>query len=1386
MKTLPHLPVKTHPYLVSDPSAVALLLVLLTAWAGGLLPSASAAPAPPHGIIAANIEVTINSFDNDTNAVTLTTPYRIGDFRVPYGNNGDYDVQIGAVRTNDVLGGILITSPRENGRDDNHPLFPGTNMFTTHVDYHRAGALDPSGEPIENSYWIPVSLARPNALGTTVGEWDANIAAAWFPYSQWIGAIVQNANDDNGGANDLLVGTPGLVLGTHFVDLGGGKAKVDLTSLGIDARTDGVLLVMGAKNEDNYGLSQVNTNDGTWTLFSKDNGSDGAGTEQDPLAFVFVPRSNTNVISGRFLGNGTITMFSGSSPQFTVTNLAVGTWELKIPGKSPRYGVLLVSPEGGLGGNQDNYVTYQVNGAGDGWIVQSWDLPSPVNATPPPPWFLPPLETPGDGTEPVADFVFIPGPTPGFTVTPTNNLYTTEGGGTAQFSVVLDTAPAADVTLNVSSDNTAEGAVSVSSLTFTPADWDVPQIITVTGQDDAVQDGPVTYHIVLSASTSADADFNGLNPADVTVINLDNETPITVVPVSGLTTTEAGGTATFDVVLNTAPAADVTIGLSSSDTTEGTVSPASLTFTTGNWNVVQTVTVTGVDDSVDDGDIAYTIVTAPAVSADGNFNGVNPPDVSVVNLDNDTAGLNVSAAGPGVILNVVEGQMTSYTVALNSQPTVNVTVNVASGNTAQGGTVSPASLTFTPANWNLPQNVSVSGVDDLVADGNIAWFITNSPSSGDPLYGSLAPVVVSALTLDNEPALTLPSGEVFYGAGAPAVGIDGRATLSDTNISSYNGVTLSVGSTSGGTADDRFEIRNTGSGPGEIGVSGSTVSYGGTAIGSFTGGVGTTALVVTFNSAATPTAAQAVLRSVTFRNVNSAPSLATRAVAVTLAHPDGGQATATTSVRVGPFRVADFQEGADHGYGIYTGQADIELFENQPDLAFPRGHSGTTNDPRMWVDARAAATTEEAQVLLRFDNIIGTGPGQIPPGARIVSAELLLRVIDQGDGSPLFRMKVPWNEESDSWLTFGNGIQIDDVEARTNYDSQIGVLQVSGDTGTGQITVGVTDDVQAWANGEPNYGWGMVSWDQDLNASWSRGTDGMAFRPSEAPNIDDRPRLRVIWVPTNTLVASFRQGVNGYTGAKDTRIRQGEPDATANTATIVFVDAIVFGSTNNPDQVLVRFDDIIGNNPGQVPPGSVVYGAVLDLATLGGNAYGDGGQFFAMFSPWQDTDTWNTLVNGIQTDGVEAASTPSASAGTPALNPNVCGGFMSFEVTSDVQAWVSGARPNYGWAILPWPGGGDGWGIAMSENTEERARPRLRVFYTPAVNITLQPPLVSPTSVQLNFTGAASKLHYVLRAPVITGPWATNGTATTDGAGHATYTDNSPLPGGAFYRVYLP
>src|SRR5437867_1253149 len=338
--------------------------------------------------------------------------------------------------------------------------------------------------------------------------------------------------------------------------------------------------------------------------------------------------------------------------------------------------------------------------------------------------------------------------TAGITVAPTSGLTTTEGGGTATFTVALTSQPTANVTIGLSSSDLTEGTVAPASVTFTSANWNTAQTVTVTGADDFVADGKVAYTIVTAAATSTDGIYNGMNAADVSVTNTDNDvTGITVSPTSGLTTTEAGGTATFTMVLTSQPTANVTIGLSSSDLTEGTVAPATVTFTTANWNAAQTVTVTGVDDAIADGPIAYTIVTAPATSTDPLYNNLNAADVSVTNNDNDVAGITVS---PTSGLTTTEaGGIATFTMVLTSQPTANVTIGLTSSDLTEG-TVSPASLTFTTANWNAAQTVTVTRVDDLVQDGNIAYTIVTAPAtSTDPGYNNLNAADVSVTNTDN-------------------------------------------------------------------------------------------------------------------------------------------------------------------------------------------------------------------------------------------------------------------------------------------------------------------------------------------------------------------------------------------------------------------------------------------------------------------------------------------------------------------------------------------------------------------------------------------------------------------------------------------------------------
>ncbi len=205
--------------------------------------------------------------------------------------------------------------------------------------------------------------------------------------------------------------------------------------------------------------------------------------------------------------------------------------------------------------------------------------------------------------------------------------------------------------------------------------------------------------------TPGEANFGGAPTAGVSVS-----------PVNGLSTTEAGGTASFTVVLLTQPFADVSIALTSSDSSEGTVS-SPLVFTSGNWNVPQTVTITGVNDAVDDGDISYTIILAAATSTDPNYDGLNPADVSVVNVDDDVAGIAVSPTS-GLVTSEGGGQA-SFTIVLTSQPEANVTIPVASSNLSEG-TVNTSSVIFNSTNWNVPQTVVVTAL-------MMRWMMVTSP-----------------------------------------------------------------------------------------------------------------------------------------------------------------------------------------------------------------------------------------------------------------------------------------------------------------------------------------------------------------------------------------------------------------------------------------------------------------------------------------------------------------------------------------------------------------------------------------------------------------------------------------------------------------------------------
>jgi hypothetical protein len=240
------------------------------------------------------------------------------------------------------------------------------------------------------------------------------------------------------------------------------------------------------------------------------------------------------------------------------------------------------------------------------------------------------------GIPPVFDLtVSLPLPAGGVTVSPTQGLVTTEAGGEATFDVVLTSPPLMPTTIALSSSEPDEGTVKPASLIFNGDDWDKPKRVTVVGVNDTVKDGDKPYTIVVQPSTSLDPRYQGLDGADVQVINRDDEPGFRVVTSGALVTSESGAKATFTVVLQRAPTATVHLPLSSGDLGEATVSPADLVFEPAAWNQPQTVTLTGVDDTDRDGPQSFKVILGVSTSADAGYAGIDPADLDARNADND-------------------------------------------------------------------------------------------------------------------------------------------------------------------------------------------------------------------------------------------------------------------------------------------------------------------------------------------------------------------------------------------------------------------------------------------------------------------------------------------------------------------------------------------------------------------------------------------------------------------------------------------------------------------------------------------------------------------------------------------------------------------------------
>ena len=163
--------------------------------------------------------------------------------------------------------------------------------------------------------------------------------------------------------------------------------------------------------------------------------------------------------------------------------------------------------------------------------------------------------------------------TAGITITSTAGADVAEGGTSDTYTVVLQSQPSNLVIITVDPDTQTDLGVGTGvplTLNFTPANWNVPQTVTVKAVDDDVTEASPHTSTIVHAATSADPNYDGSTPPiriDGTAIAIltanitDNDTAQVTITETGGTTKigEGGATDSYTAVLTSQPAADVTV-----------------------------------------------------------------------------------------------------------------------------------------------------------------------------------------------------------------------------------------------------------------------------------------------------------------------------------------------------------------------------------------------------------------------------------------------------------------------------------------------------------------------------------------------------------------------------------------------------------------------------------------------------------------------------------------------------------------------------------------------------------------------------------------------------------------------------------------------------------
>ena len=388
--------------------------------------------------------------------------------------------------------------------------------------------------------------------------------------------------------------------------------------------------------------------------------------------------------------------------------------------------------------------------------------------------------------------------TPAITLSATTLTVPEENSRT--YTVRLATEPVGgSVTVDITGAANRLSA-SPTRLVFTAGNWDTARTVTVAAANDS--DG--TNDMATFSHAASGADYGSVPAATLTATSTDNDTPSLNVSVTALTVNE-NGSGSYTIRLNTQPSATVTVTVSGAsgavtvDTAATTGNQNTLTFTSSNWATAQTVTVAAGDD----GNAQNEMVSLTHTATGGDYASLalpSRPGVTVTVTDNDTAGILLDAdpntpndqSGPIALaeLSTASNNSASYTVRLSSEPTQTATVAITSGDTTavtvddtDGDSLNGVqnTLTFTSANWNTPQTVTLTAAQDTDGVGENVTITHTASTATQSEYTNLQATITANTTDAQAPGFVFDADP-----SSPATNEAGPLQLAELSSSSTN------------------------------------------------------------------------------------------------------------------------------------------------------------------------------------------------------------------------------------------------------------------------------------------------------------------------------------------------------------------------------------------------------------------------------------------------------------------------------------------------------------------------------------------------------------------------------------------------------------------------